>query len=109
MASFRLLVLAFVRDYVNCHGASPSYGEIAAGLDASKTRVKKAVLSLERSGLILRTPGARGLSLPSGRDAAIRELTALGFVVYPPGHDTARDGPLGSNRPLLPEPELDYP
>lgn len=109
MASFRLLVLGFVRDYIGRLGESPSYGEIAARLNSNRTRVRRAVKSLAQDELLLRSPGARGLALPSTRDNAIRQLRELGFTVdtdfssiRPPG------GPV-TNPPLLPPAELTYP
>ena len=53
MASFRLLVLDFVRAYLRENGASPSYGEIAGELDSSRNQVKVAVKSLMRDRLLL--------------------------------------------------------
>ena len=107
MASFRLLVFAFVRDYISLMGASPSYGEIANKLKSNRTRVKRAVLSLVQDGLLLRTPGPRGLRLPTMRDEAIRQLRDLGWVV---DEEVLRLGPPGVTNPtLLPPPELDYP
>lgn len=81
MSSRRLQVLAFVRDYIARMGGSPSYGEIAAGIGTNRTRVKEAVRSLAREGLLLRRPGARGLALPENQAAAIATLRALGWVV----------------------------
>ena len=98
MSSFRLLVLGFVRDYWTEHGGSPSYGEIASGLDTYKGRVKWAVRSLVADGELLRTPGPRGLRLPSERDKAIQLLQDLGISIEP------------VTNPTLPvPPELDYP
>lgn len=106
MASFRLLVLAFVREYINDMGASPSYGEIAAKLQSNRMRVRRAIRSLEREGLILRTPGPRGLSLPSMRDEAIRQLRELGFSV---DEDVLAIRPPGvTHPPLRVPPALDY-
>lgn len=81
MTSRRLLVLAFVRDYIGRWGSSPSYGEIANGLDISPTRARQLVKALVSAGQVLRKPGARGLSLPTLRDEAIRQLRELGFVI----------------------------
>ena len=81
MASFRLLVLGFVRDYIGLMGASPSYGEIAAELYSNRKRVMKAVRSLERDALLIRAPGPRGLRLPSLRDAALRQLRDAGYFI----------------------------
>lgn len=98
MGSFRLLVLGFVRDYWSEHGGSPSYGEIANGLGTYKNRVKRAVDSLVAGGKLLRTPGTRGLRLPSDRDKAIQLLRDLGIDLHP------------VTNPTLPVPaELDYP
>lgn len=105
MASWRLLVLAFVRDYLQRWGHSPSYGEIAAALESNRTRVRKAVRSLERDGLILRVPGPRGLSLPTVRDEAIRQLRNLGWTVDEDCSHAA--GPV-TDPPLLPPASLTY-
>jgi Mn-dependent DtxR family transcriptional regulator len=51
MASFRLLVLACVREYIEANHDSPSYGEIAAALGSNRTRVRKAVKQLAAEGL----------------------------------------------------------
>lgn len=105
MASWRLLVLAFVREYIDRWGHSPSYGEIAAGLSSNRTRVRKAVRSLERDGLVLRAPGPRGLTLPTVRDEAVRQLRALGFIV---DEDCLQVKAPVTDPPLLPPAALDY-
>lgn len=96
MASFRALVLAFVRSYLTEWGQSPSYGEIAAGTGSNRTRVKRAVVSLERAGLLLRTPGTRGLALPDEIERARLTLERAGLLPV-------------TNPTLLPPPALDYP
>lgn len=97
MASFRALVLDFVRTYLTRWGQSPSYGEIAAGLDSNRTRVKRAVVSLEREGLLLRRKGTRGLALPD-EIARARQLLERAGVLS------------GVTNPTLPgTPALDYP
>lgn len=106
MASWRLLVLAFVREYLDQWGESPSYGEIANALGSNRTRVRKAVRSLERDGMLLRAQGPRGLSLPTVRDEALRQLRALGFVV---DEDCLVVRRPVTDPPLLPPAELDYP
>jgi biotin operon repressor len=106
MASFRLLALAFIRDYVALMGQSPSYGEIAAKLDSNRTRVRKAVKSLVADGLLLRTPGPRGLALPSMREEAVRQLRALGWRV---DEDALEANAPVTNPPLLPPAALTYP
>lgn len=105
MASRRLLVLAFVRDYINRWGQSPSYGEISNGLAISPTRARQLVKTLVAGGQLTRSPGPRGLSLPTLRDEAIRQLRELGWsvdedtlrVAAPCAHSTLR-------RPIL----IDY-
>lgn len=96
MASFRALVLAFVRDYLTRWGQSPSYGEIAAGTNSNRTRVKRAVVSLERAGLLLRSPGTRGLALPDEIERARLTLERAGLLPV-------------TNPTLLPPAALDYP
>ncbi len=106
MASFRLLVLAFIRDYWCSVGASPSYGEIAAGLDSNRDRVRKAVKSLHRDGLVLRTPGPRGIKLPSVLEESVRQLRELGWRV---DEDLQEARAPVTNPPLLPPAALTYP
>ena len=101
MASFRALVLAFVVSYINSWGQSPSYGEIAAATGSNRTRVKRAVASLEKAGLLHRTPGTRGLSLPDAIDRARQTLIRAGVM---PVVAAAVTKPT-----LLPPPALDYP
>lgn len=108
MASFRLLVLAFVRQYISEHGEGPSYGEIAAKLDSNRERVRKAVKRLVKDGQLIRTPGERGLKLPGVIDESIRQLREAGWVI----NEEAREGYLPvpvTIRPLLPPIELRYP
>lgn len=81
MASRRLLVLAFVRQYIERWKRSPSYGEIAAGVGVGRARAHQLVRRLVADGQLLRTPGPRGLSLPDKRDEAIRQLRELGWSV----------------------------
>lgn len=87
MVSLRLHVLDFVRRYLGAWKVSPSYGEIAAALGTNRTRVKDAVKSLVAEGLLLRTPGPRGLAMPSEREAALRVLIALGWTVRKGSHE----------------------
>jgi hypothetical protein len=94
MASLRLLVLRFVRSYLSHWGASPSYGEIAAGLDTNRTRVKKAVRSLTADGMLLRRPGPRGLAIPDDVTDAVRLLKAHGYKVEPVTNGPLQDDPL---------------
>lgn len=109
MASLRLLVLAFVRDYLEEHHGSPSYGEIAAALDCSRDRVKKTVKQLVRAGDLLQVSGPRGLSLPTLREQAIRLLREHGYTVDPEAHSVHPPGAPITNPPLLPPARLTYP
>lgn len=110
MVSLRLLVLAFVKGYIGKWGASPSYGEIAEATGTNRTRVKKAVRSLQADGLLLRLnrPGsanARALALPAQRDAAAQLLAGLGYRVL------RSDGSAAAaitDRPLRAAERLDY-
>ena len=102
MASQRLLVLDFVRAYIARWGGSPSYGEICAGLLITRTRARHAIKSLAADGLLLRTPGPRGITLPSVRDRAVRQLRALGWEV------DEDDGRASPKTTLLPPAELVY-
>lgn len=105
MASFRLLVLDFVRTYIAEQGASPSYGEIAAGLDCSRTQVKRAVKSLVRDKLLLQGDRARSLAIPEAKDEAIRALVGLGYRIDENSRTIAE--PV-TDPPLLPPPSLTY-
>ncbi|WP_338445934.1 hypothetical protein V5F89_12365 [Pelagerythrobacter marensis] len=111
MASFRLLVLAFVREYIETYSVSPSQGEIVNALDTTRTRVRDALRSLAKDGLLLRSPGPRGLKLPSTRDEALRQLRELGWTIDPEGARV--HGPPsetgGRNSPLQDPIVLDYP
>lgn len=78
MGSFRLLVLAFIREYIEKYSVSPSQGEIRNALHTTRSRVRDALRSLEQDKLIHRRAGARGISLPSMREDAIRLLRDLG-------------------------------
>ncbi len=103
MACRRLQVLAFVRDYLGKWHKSPSQSEIAAGLGVARATVRRALRSLTAEGLLLRTPGERGLTLPEEREAAVRTLAALGCTVW---HGTELLG--GQVSTLLPGGFLDY-
>jgi hypothetical protein len=105
MTSRRLLVLAFVRDYIGRWGASPSYGEIANGLCISPTRARQLVKALVSAGQLLRKPGARGLSLPTLRDEALRQLRELGFAI---DEDILQVRSPCAHSTLPPAPMLDY-
>ena len=112
MVSRRLHVYAFVRDYIKQWGASPSHGEISAACDMSRSGVRRAIASLAHDGLLLRSPGERGLSLPSEHDAAIAHLESLGYYVDTDFRTIRKSPPPqwppGAKPTLPPEPELDY-
>jgi hypothetical protein len=102
MASFRLLVLSFVTQYIVENRDSPSYGEIAAALCSNRQRVYRAVRSLLRDGKLLRVAEHRGLRLPSLRDEVIRQLRAEGWTVD-------EDLQSVTNPTLPPRPLFTYP
>lgn len=93
MASFRLLVLDFVRGYLEQWGQGPSYSEIANHLEADRYRVRWAVKRLVKQGRLVQQPGARGLSLPDACSAAALVLAEHGWAVDPAGR-TATNAPL---------------
>ncbi len=105
IVSFRLLVLRFVQDYWAAMGASPSYGEIAAKLSSNRSRVCRAIKRLAADRLLIIIPGPRGLRLPEARDAALRELRALGWSV---DEDIKLARAPASKLTLLTTPALDY-
>lgn len=101
MASQRLLVLDFVRDYIDRWGDSPSLGEIGAKLGIDRMRVKRAIRSLAADGMLLRTPGPRGLAMPGAEAEALRQLRALGWTINPTEEVVTK-------ATLLPPAALDY-
>lgn len=101
MASRKLLVLAFVRSFIERWGGSPSIREISEGTGASFTRVQAILCALEKDKLIVRRKGARGIMLPDRLADAVRELRAAGYVI---DEDVMR----GSITSLPPVVELDY-
>jgi hypothetical protein len=107
MVSLRLQVLDFVHEYIGAWRASPSLGEIAAAVNASRVRVLRAVDNLAASGLLLKQPGRRGLALPTQRDQAMRLLKGLGMRVEAPQNAQGQGGAV-TNRQLLALPPIDY-
>lgn len=93
MASFRLLVLDFVRGYLAQWGQGPSYSEIANHLQADRYRVRWAIKRLVKQGRLVQQPGARGLSLPDACGAAARVLVEHGWAIDP-ARQTATNAPL---------------
>ena len=107
MASIRLIVLRFIRNYVDRWGQSPSQFEIAHGCSITRSGVRNALRSLEADGRILRTAGPRGIALPSERDAAVRKLRALGWCVDEDCR-SAVPAPARQHSALLPPAALTY-
>lgn len=106
MVSRKLLVLAFVRDYIASWQGSPSYGEIAAGVGVSQTRAKQLVKALVKEHRLLRRPGTRGLSLPARHREALQALREAGWNVSQDNKlAVAPDCPKTT---LQPPPVLDY-
>lgn len=108
-ASRKLAALRFIKRYWAEHGASPSYGEIAAALNVSVTRVHKLVRQLTSEGRIVRLAGAhRGIALPErveqlSEGDALMLLRELGWKV-----DEDVLCPPVTNRRLQPLPPLDH-
>jgi hypothetical protein len=107
MASRRLLILVFVRDYIQRNRGSPSLREISNATGVSVVGVTRHLVKLVDAGELLRTPGPRGLRLPTMRDAALRLLREHGFLVDEDllRIDRARGG---TEKQLLPPPTLTY-
>lgn len=97
MASRRAQALRFITAYIEANAISPSYDEIKEALDVGKSRARELVAALAAEGRIIRVRGEpRSITLPSIRDAAIRELRAAGYIVdedigrvTPPRHQSA--------------------
>lgn len=82
MASRAQLALRFIERYWAAHNYSPSYGEIAAGIGVNRDRARGAVQALERDGRVYRQRGkARGIVLPTRREAALAELRREGWHI----------------------------
>ena len=82
MVSRKLIALAFIRDYIERTGGSPSLGEIAAAIGTDDRKLaQKAVRALAGDGHIIRQPGPRGITLPGRVADAVRELRKAGYVV----------------------------
>lgn len=79
MASFKVLVLRFVIEYITANRISPSQGEIERGLNSTRTRVRDAIRALVKEGYLLSSGGERGLALPSEEGDAVRLLLKLGW------------------------------
>lgn len=104
MASLKLQVWRFIRDYHAQWKASPSYGEIIAGTGSTRSAVRHAVRQLVAEGRLIRVPGPRGLHLPSACEAALRALEEAGYVI-----DREAQRVEGPYPTLMPPAELTYP
>jgi SOS-response transcriptional repressor LexA len=87
MTSRKLQALDFIKHYYLRHGASPTLGEIAAGLGVSRQRAFALVDALEREGLVKRVRGqSRGIMLANAaaqvsESDALLQLQAAGWRV----------------------------
>ena len=106
MSSRRLLVLVFVRDYIQRHGGSPSLREIANATALNIVGVKRHIDRLVEQGELVRTPGPRGLRLPTIREAALLCLREHGFLIDEDIKTIRRSA--GTEKQLLPPPTLSY-
>jgi hypothetical protein len=105
MSSRRLLVLAFVRDYIIANRGSPSLREIANALETNPVRIKRAIDKLVAQGELMRAPGPRGLRLPTMLDTAKRQLREAGWIV---DEDVHRIGQCVTQSQLPAPPDLTY-
>lgn len=75
------LILDFLREHQQRHGAPPTFREIAAHFGLTISTVQEAVAALERKGRLERTPGkARGLRLAEAAAFASRTIPILGLT-----------------------------
>ena len=81
MASRKLHVLGYVREYIAACNGSPSLSEIAAGVGVGKSRARDLVDVLVKEGKLCRKDGTRGLLLPCKIDEAKRLLREAGCMV----------------------------
>lgn len=106
MASRKLQVVSFVRQYIARWGAWPSYGEIGGAMGIHKDTARDAVRRAVRDGLLDRTPGARKPRVAPARLSAIEavgildQLRAAGFTIQEPSPDP--DAPTFCPLPLSP-------
>lgn len=62
-------LLEFVKSYIDEHGYSPNYEEIAQAMGMKhKARVHYVVKALVRRGYLVHTSASRSLAIPSGSD-----------------------------------------
>lgn len=116
MSSRKLAVLNFVKGFFAQHGASPSYGEIAAAVGVNRKIAHQIVEQLSQEAQLIRTPGkTRGLGLPDpvaemGEADALLRLRKLGYVVNRDALVVVKPGPPApeTNKGLHGLPFLDH-
>lgn len=86
MGSSKIAAFAFIRQFIVEWQRGPSLSEIANAIGRSKDTARRAVRRLDHEGLIIRTPGERGIRLPDvpkliSRDEALARLRDEGFVI----------------------------
>lgn len=115
MVNRKALVLSFIKQYFADHGCSPSYGEIAAGLNTNRERVYHAVRQLTDDGDIVRVPGQRrSIALPDPSEQlsevdALRQLRRIGWRIDLSAMNLLGPLALPVTNPTLPLiPELDH-
>ncbi|NWK96530.1 hypothetical protein DM806_12835 [Sphingobium lactosutens] len=82
MASRKLQVLDFIRQFYAHHGVGPSLSEIAAAVGTNRSRVQDAIRKLAREGRIHRVPSqTRGIRPAETQEEALRLLQNEGWEV----------------------------
>lgn len=82
MASRKLQVLDFIRQFYAHHGIGPSLSEIAAAIGTNRSRVQDAIRKLAHEGRVHRVAGkARGVRPADTREMALRLLEEEGWLV----------------------------
>lgn len=77
MNSRKLQVLGFIKRYYLQTGQSPTQGEIATGLDVSKTRIQALIRQLDREKLIKRVRGRKRGIMLADRAKQVSAIDAL--------------------------------
>lgn len=81
--------LAFIHQYTTLHGRAPAEAEMEEFFHVTPPSVHQMILTLERRGLITRTPGvARSirLNLPPENLPPLKEDSATATISPPPAH-----------------------
>ena len=70
MTKIQAQILAFIREFIAEHGYSPSFAEIAKGVDTWPGTARVNVIELHKRGYLIRGEGVRNIRLPDeGHDA----------------------------------------